>query len=100
MDRLTKVERIGLIAIIAITAIVLLVIHLIGNRKAKPLDKAEQQKIEAFEKQVKAFKADTLPDTKKQKNKKTKNKKNRTKTHSKQPAARQEFKEMERYEKD
>lgn len=99
MDRLTKVERTGLIAIVAITAIVLLVISLVANREAKPLGKAEQQKMEAFEKQVKAFKADTLPATNKKKSTaKRKNKK--AKSARKQAPASQTNKEMERYEKD
>lgn len=99
MDRLTKVERIGLIAIGAITAIVLLAISIIANREAKPLDKAEQQKMEAFEKQVKAFNADTLPTTYKKKST-TRKKDKKEKATRKQPAARQANKAMERYEKD
>lgn len=98
MDRLTKVERIGLIAVVAVTAAVLLTIHLVADRQAEPLDKAEQQKLEAFEKQVKAFNADTL--TADDKPTKSKTKKNKAKSKRKQTSAHLEQKEMERYEKD
>lgn len=94
MERLTKVERAGLLAIAVVAGIVLLVEYVVSSIPPSAPTKEQRQQMEAFERSVRVYAADTvaLPVKTSKKTKKAQRQLKRT------AAAPNE--KMERYERD